>query len=236
MKTGVRKLIPLVVTVTCVLLSGCFTREDAFYEDSQVVQAPLQGAYRNIMELTGHSDGGASWFIAPSMDYPGKYEFTIQESDVTVVLLGTFFSVGTNLFLDLYPLRDSGVYRVGGTATVTEAIRGAMFKPLHVAWKVQLTGDGLDYWFPYGNGVMAALRQAPELKAEPAQPPARVFLPGSPKEAQKYLMKFKDDASVFNYKGRLVKHSEAQPNGAANRSQPIRSETNRPPAAAGSGR
>ncbi|MCX6924546.1 MAG: hypothetical protein NT154_15230, partial [Verrucomicrobia bacterium] len=116
----------------------------------------------------------ALWFIAPSVAHPGKYEFTIRESDVTVVLLGTFFRVGTNLFLDLHPLRDSGVYRVGGTPTVTEAIRGAMFKPLHVAWKTELTGDGLSYSFPYGNGVMAALRQAPELKAEPAESQQRI--------------------------------------------------------------
>jgi hypothetical protein len=235
MRMRVQKLIPLVVTVSCVILSGCFTREDAFYEDSQVVQAPVQGAYQNIMDATGHTDGGASWFITPSVDHAGKYEFTIRESDVTVVLLGTFFRVGTNLFLDLYPLRDSGVYRVAGAATVTEAIRGAMFKPLHVVWKTELTGDSLSYSFPHGNGVVAALRQAPELKAEPAESAARIILSGSPKDAQKYLMRFKDDASVFNYKGRLVKRRDAH-DGAANGSQPIRAGTNRTSASPGSGR
>ena len=84
---------------------------------------------------------------------------------------------------------------------------------------------------------MAALRQAPELKTDPVESAARILLPGPPKEAQKYLLKFKDDASVFNYKGRLVrKKTAAQPERAVNGSQPIRSETNRTSSGAGSRR
>ena len=119
----------------------------------------------------------------------------------------------------------------------TEALRGVMYKPLHVVWKVELSDDAVSYWFPYGNGVMAALRQAPELKTERTDRAERILLPGGPKEAQKYLLKFKDDASVFNYKGRLVrKKTDVQPDRAANGSQPVRSETNRTSSAAGSRR
>ena len=135
-----RKSIPFLVILACVVLSGCFTRDEPFYEESQIVQSPqLQEApYKNIAE---GRDDGSKWFVTLSLDSPGKYEFIIQESDVTVKLLGTLFRVNTNLFLDLYPLTDSGVYHVGGAVSVTEMLRSAMYKPLHVIWKVELSDD-----------------------------------------------------------------------------------------------
>jgi hypothetical protein len=230
-----RKLPLLVLNAgVCIVFGGCFTREEPFYEESQIVQdSRLPGAYENVMMGPPEQKDEASWSITPSNDEGGKYEVLVREHDVRVELLATLFRVGTNLFLDLYPLTDSGVSIPGDVPTVSQVLRGAMYEPLHVVWKVELSGDAISYSFPFRRGEMAALEKAPELKRTAKG--GRVFIPGSAKDAQNYLLKFKDDPAVFDYKGRLVKKKgDTQRSGPANRSQPVASDTNRTSAAAGS--
>jgi len=217
-------------------MNGCFTREAPFYEESQIEQIPnLGGQYRTLGEAGAEHDDGTSWSIFSSTDFPGKYEVVVRESEATVRLLAVVFRVETNLFVDLYPLRDSGVHHEPSVASVTEIIRAAMWKPMHVVWKIEISDGAVNYAYPLGNGVMAALQKDPELKGEPAESPMRILVPGTEKEAQKHLLRFKDDNSVFSFRGRLVK-KEAQPNGAANRGQPTGPEKSVTPHPAGPGR
>jgi hypothetical protein len=83
-----------------------------------------------------------------------------------------------------------------------------MFERRHVVWKVEFTDAGMTYWFPYGNGAAAAWRQAPELQPPPGEDRQITRLPPSTKEAQKYLQRFVGDASVFNYKGQLLRRKK----------------------------
>ena len=201
-----RRVILLLTLVATALLSGCFTCEAPFYEDSQIVQdARIEGTHDSSRE--GKKDESV-WTIKRSMDFEGKYDVSVRDGAVSVELVGTLFRLDKQLFLDLYPLHDSGVRREAGVPTVSEAIRSTMYERRHVVWKVEITDAGLTYWFPYGNGAAAAWRQAPELKPASVEERQTIRLPPSTKEAQKYLRRFMGDASVFNYKGELLRRKK----------------------------
>jgi hypothetical protein len=204
-----RNLVLSLLTLACVFLSGCFTCVAPFYEDGQIFQdSRIEGLYNNL-GVGGHPDD-TEWSIKPSVEFKGKYDVEVREGRASAILLGTLFRVDKLVFFDLYPVKDSNEdSSQGGPTSVTATIRSIMYEPRHVAWKVEVTDTGLNYWFPAGNGVVAALKLAPELKGKPLRgmPEEQpiIILPASTKEAQKYLLRFAPDATVFNYKGQLVK-------------------------------
>ena len=194
-------LVPLIAGT--LVLAGCFTCESPFYEDAQITQDPrMEGFYEN--EVQGQKDE-CSWRITRNLDYPGKYELVIKDHSATVELLATLFRVETNLFLDLYPLTDSGVYTPGDVPTVSQFVRRALYEPHHAVCKVKVSDEGLKYWVPAGRGISAALQKAPELKPNVSRSGDCIKLPPSTKQAQTYLRRFADDASVFTAEGMLKK-------------------------------
>ena len=201
-----RPVLSLLSLLAVALLSGCFSCEAPFYEVTEIVQdARIEGTHDSSKD--GSKDESV-WTIKQSKDHKGKYDVSVKDGDVSVGLLGTLFRLDKQLFLDLYPLRDSGVRRNAETPTVSQVIRSAMYEPRHVVWKVELTDAGLTYWIPVGHGVAAVLRQAPELRPERVEERKErlaIPLPPSTKEAQKYLRRFMGDPSVFNYKSELLR-------------------------------
>ena len=151
---------------------------------------------------------GTSWDIWPDLDNEGKYHIRVGDGPATIELLGTLFKLDGQMFMDLFPMSDSGVYHVGGAVTVSETIHGIMFRPVHAVWTVELSTNGIAYSFPTGNGNMAALREAPELKAMYDTNRQVFLMPNSPKVSQKYLTRFATNTSVFNYKGELKRKSQ----------------------------
>jgi len=200
-----RRILLLLSFFAAALVTGCFTCEAPFYEDNQIVQDErIKGTYENAKD--GKKDGSV-WTFKLGIDFEGKYDVLVEDGAVSVELVGTLFRLEKQLFLDLYPLHDSGVRHVaGGAPTVSEVIRSTMYERRHVVWKVDVSDTGLTYWFPFGNGAAAAWQQAPELKPKNVEGPT--LLPPSTKEAQKYLRRFVGDAAVFNFKGELTKRKK----------------------------
>jgi hypothetical protein len=113
-------------------------------------------------------------------------------------LLGTLFRVGDMLFLDLCPTRDSAM------SSVSMTNHAILFPGRHFVWKVGLSTNGVAYSFPaVGDGVMAALKEAPELKDKLDRKLQALVFPDAPRDAQKYLLKFATNSEVFNYKGEM---------------------------------
>jgi hypothetical protein len=192
--------------VALLLVNGCFTSEGPFYEDKQIVQDKrLEGSFENS---SMDKKDGTSWDIWPDLDNEGKYHIRVTDGPATIELLGTLFKLDGRMFMDLFPMSDSGVHRVGGTATVSEAIHGILFRPVHAVWKVELSTNGIAYSFPTGNGNMAALREAPELRAMYDTNRQVFLMPNSPTALQKFLARFATNTSVFNYKGELKRKSQ----------------------------
>jgi hypothetical protein len=204
-----RKIILGLLTLACIFVNGCFTCVAPFYEDGQIIQdSRIEGLHSNVGMASGPDD--TEWLIKPSVEFKGKYDVEVREGRSSALLLGTLFRVDKFVFFDLYPIKDSPEdASQSGPPSVTELIRSIMYEPRHVAWKVEITDTSLNYWFPAGNGIVAALKQAPELKGKPVrgtlEEQPTITLPASTKEAQKYLLRFAADPNVFNYKGQLIK-------------------------------
>ena len=195
------------VLVASALLSGCLISEAPFYEEKQIVQdSRIEGVFTNTGSQTGQPRAdGSVWYIEKKADAPGKYRVTLTDGDATVELVATLFRLEGTLFLDLFPIRDSGMNHVPGGVTATEFLHGVMFQPRHVVWKVEFSTNGVAYSFPAGNGAAAAAKKAPELQSKMNPDAAIILLPNSPKESQKYLIQFAKDSSVFNYRGELMR-------------------------------
>lgn len=206
LKQVLRVFVVFALGLAVMVVSGCFTSEGPFYEEKQITQDKrLEGSFENS---SMDKKDGTSWDIWPDLDNEGKYHIRITDGPATIELLGTLFKLDGRLFMDLFPMSDSGIHHVAGAVTVSEAIHGIMFRPVHAVWKVELSTNGIAYSFPTGNGNMAALREAPELKAMYDTNRQVFLMPHSPKVSQKFLARFATNTSVFNYKGELKRKSQ----------------------------
>ena len=124
------------------LLAGCLQSPNPFYTDADVFQDDrFLGDYRDAESKRGY-------LIQRDMDNRGRYmvrhldgpkEHAFYESR----FVGTLFRVGNKTFLDLYPVRDSGVYHVPGSPpTECEILRGLAYQPLHFIVRVTITDQG----------------------------------------------------------------------------------------------
>jgi hypothetical protein len=138
----------------------------------------------------------------------GKYDVHVRDKEVSIKLVGTLFKVEETMFLDLYPVTDSGVRFAPESASISEVMRLAFYSPRHVVWKVELSDTGIKYSLPaFKKGAFSAAEQSPELRSR-VTADGILVLPGPAKESQKYLGQFANDASVFNYKGELRKKAK----------------------------
>ena len=211
------------VVICCVLiiaslgLTGCFTSEQPFYEEGQIIQdARIEGRHENYIHSPPSKTGegskeGSVWTIRSSEGEGkrGKYDVHVRDKEVSIKLIGTLFKVEEMVFLDLYPVTDSGVRFAPESASISEVMRLAFYSARHVVWKVELSDTGIRYSLPaFKNGGFSAGMKASELRPHVTEH-GIIVLPGPAKESQKHLLRFANDESVFNFKGELKKKEEA---------------------------
>ena len=196
------------ILLPVVILTSCFTSKSPLYEANQVVQDDrLSGIYTNLYD--GKSGDRSTWTIKRSGDQGWRYDILIKDGVASIELAATLFRLDTNLWLDLYPLRDSGARHQADVPTASEIIHLAFFEAYHIAWKVEILDDQIAYYCPAsGGGAEKVLKEAPELKSRRYDNWTFIVLPDSPKEAQKYLRRFADDPEVFMFKGKLMRKKE----------------------------
>jgi len=195
------------------VLSGCFTSEDAIYEDAQVVSEPrIEGHYLN------HNQDGkpmqSRWWIRPNDNPqfgPRRYEVRVTDGEASMMLIGALFRLKSGLYFDLYPWQDSGAWNKPGEVTESQLLHGAVFRPQHVIWKVDISDSEIAYRTPAGNGVFAAAKRSSKVIVTPTRDNSfsAIVLPRSKTESQQYLEEIGDDPAIYNYKGKLVKQPKA---------------------------
>ena len=192
-----------------VLTGGCFTSEDAIFDDEQVVADPrIEGHY-----LNHNQDGKAllsTWWIRPNENAqfgPRRYEVRVNDGPASMMLIGALFRLKSGLYFDLYPWENSGAWNKSGEVTESQVLHTAVFRPRHVIWKVEIRDSEIGYRAPAGNGIFAALRRSTKVTVTPQRPDSFsvIVLPRSKKEAQEYLEEIGDDSAIYNFKGKLVK-------------------------------
>jgi len=200
--------LPLILPV---LLTGCFTSVDPVFDDNQIVNDPrIEGHFTNQAQ-----DGNAlksTWWVRPSVDFQKHYEVWVTDGPATIELIGTLFRLDKSLYLDLYPMHDSGQWhKPSEPQTESEMLHSVVFDPRHLIWKVEISDSSISYAVPTRNGVGQAVGLLPELRTSvrAAGELAIILLPKSKKDAQECLRKFGDNPKIFDWKGKLIKKPEA---------------------------
>jgi hypothetical protein len=191
-----------------VLLVGCFTSTNPVYEENQIIQDKrVEGEFDN---LTSGKKDGSVWTITASSEHKGQYHIAVKDGDVRVELLGTMFRLEKTVFLDLFPIKDSGVNQGADMPTASQIIRAATYERRHVILKLELSDSEMTYLLPFGNGLAAALKKASGLQRRTEGDEAEMLvLPESKKKAQNILRQLADDSSVFNCKGQLIRKNKS---------------------------
>jgi hypothetical protein len=192
MKTKTRRYL-IIILPLALILTGCLTSELPFYQDGDIVTDDrLLGSYQADNDQT-------SWHIAKSTEKTNGYVVTLI-SDVRQCPMrfsGVLFQVGTNRFLDLFPLLDACDHVLGGPPSPIEVLQAIMIQPLHLAIKIDLGTNSLRF---------AALREERQLELARAKAPGIWNAKGSrlvagmlpnTKAQRQFLETFGNDTNIF---------------------------------------
>jgi hypothetical protein len=187
-----------------IAFNSCIVSNGPFYENDQIVQDDrIDGTYEN--QTSWGAKDGSVWIFQRSSEEKSKYRILVEDKGSKVELLGTFFQIDNDLYLDLFPIRDSGMRNMsGGAPTASELLHITLFDPRHAILRVDLSDKELSYSFPM-ESIRKAM-QLPELKVKRIGDFGVLVLPESAIESQKYLRKFGKDKSFFDYKSKMIKN------------------------------
>lgn len=191
------------LALACLFLNGCLFSEGPTYEPGQIIQDKrIEGSF----DGGTNSSDASKWFVLPSKENKKQYTIVFTDGDARHELTGTLFKLGDMIFMDLFPVKETDVRHVpGGSITSSEILHSLMALKKHFVIRIEFTENGVNFSFPDLNGVVIGSRKAPELKIQPMGEIAGLIVPSPAKEAQKYLLRFGKDVSVFSGKGHLVK-------------------------------
>jgi hypothetical protein len=190
------------------LLTGCLTSVDPVFDDDQIVNDPhIEGHFSNQ-----DKDGQplkSKWHIQQMIDSPTHYHVWVEDGPASLELVATLFRLDKALYLDLYPIGDSGQWhKPSEPQTESEMLHSVVFDARHLIWKVEISDASISYAVPTRNGVGQAVGLVPELRTSvrAVGELAIILLPKSKKEAQECLKKFGENPKIFDWNGKLMKN------------------------------
>jgi hypothetical protein len=190
----------LIVFSLGVLVSGCLTSEEPFYQEGDVVvDDRLVGIYRDVPNQPSQT-GQSFWSIEKSIDHQGHYRVAFfsrnETSSCSMKFHGVLFQIGTNRFLDLLPTPEPCDYVPGSTPSLIEILQEITLQPLHLVVKVCPNTNSLQYAMIDEKGRQAALAKSPgiwDLKRSQGFPR---LLPDTRKQRE-FLARFGSDTNIF---------------------------------------
>jgi predicted RNA-binding Zn-ribbon protein involved in translation (DUF1610 family) len=119
-------------------LNGCLTAFQPFYLSDQIIEDHrLLGIYRD-------KNAGHVWEIKRDDERRKSYMATLSQGNVWQTYQLTLFKFKERIYLDIFPYSDSSQVRdAGGPPTMSEIMRFATFKPLHLLTEIELADDQL---------------------------------------------------------------------------------------------
>ncbi|HWN97135.1 MAG TPA: hypothetical protein VNT99_19045, partial [Methylomirabilota bacterium] len=147
-----------------VCVGGCFHAEDKFYADNDVViDKRFEGEF-----LTSTNSDSASILIEKGTN--NHYVATYQEgTNWWMKLDAVFFRAGTNLFVDISRISDSGGppdIRGPRPPNTFELLQLATGGNTHSAFRIQLFDDAIETQIAWGNMAFLAVQQEPTIKGK----------------------------------------------------------------------
>jgi hypothetical protein len=177
----------------CLLLSGCLTSENAFYEDADVVSDDrIVGVFRA-------KDSPPLWIVKDNDPYHEKQYIVIASGDrggdCEIKFTAKLFQVGTNRFLDALPLLEACDHIGGNPPSAIEILQSLTLQPMHMVVKINVATNGIQFGIVDQQGLNAALKAAPEyFIRKPERLPRMV---SDTKRLHEFLLRFGGDTNIF---------------------------------------
>jgi len=183
-------LLPLVV-----LFSGCLTSEDPFYEEADVVVDD---------RLIGTYDEGTNspslWMVEKSLDYKGWYFVNFlsdeRQPQCSIRFRGVLFQVGTNRFLDLYPLLKACDYIPANPPSPIELLQGITLQPLHLVVRINPSTNSIQIGVARDEGIRIAMEKSPGLWNTKSTREVARMIPDTSKQRE-FLARHGGDTNIF---------------------------------------
>lgn len=131
--------------------------------------------------------GGKSTSFEGSMyeSYDESYRITVMDEGKKTVYIGHMAKIGTDHFLDIYPLAE---YSDGGF--------GSNMMPVHTFLKLNFKDDQLDLT-PFDLEKLNRLFESNLIRLRHENVDGTVLITAQPEEIQKFIDRYSDDESVF---------------------------------------
>lgn len=131
--------------------------------------------------------GGKATSFEGSMyeSYDESYRITVMDEGKKTVYIGHVAKIGTDHFLDIYPLAE---YSDGGF--------GSNMMPVHTFLKLNFKDDQLDLT-PFDLEKLNRLFESNLIRLRHENVDGTVLITAQPKEIQKFIDRYSDDESVF---------------------------------------
>jgi hypothetical protein len=187
----------LLAVSTLLVLSGCLTSPEQFYqEDDIVVDDRIVGTYN---DETDHSQPPTRYSITKDPDYyhKGSYYITVADKPSCSIKFGAvLFQIGTNRFLDMVPIVEACDRIAANPPALIELLQSVTLQPMHLAVGLEVATNGMKFSFGDEPSLLKAAKKFPEYfqQRKPGQFPRLV---GDTAREREYLLRFGNDTNIF---------------------------------------
>lgn len=187
----------LLVIPAILVLCGCLTSEQPFYQESDIkVDDRIVGAYGDVND---HSQPATRFYVSKvsDLDHQGQYYVTISSRPGCEMKFGAvLFQIGTNRFLDMLPVLEACDHLAASPPSLIELLQSATLQPLHMAVRVDTSTNGVRLAFVDHPRLLEVARKFPQY-FQPFKPGELPRVVSDTAREREFLLRFGGDTNIF---------------------------------------
>jgi hypothetical protein len=193
-----RILLCALIVLSAIIFSGCFMADNKFYRDSDIItDSHIGGKFMPADAVTNKDDANCSLIIESETN--NHYIATYHEAKQWIKFDTVFFRLGTNTFVDIHRLADTGESHNSGNETPSgyELLRITALCE-HCAFRTVIKDDQIEFQLIMGgNDLVKLIREAPEMKVARIEEAETTKFTGSTEELRNFLIKHVSDGTAL---------------------------------------
>jgi hypothetical protein len=189
-----RILLCALIVLSAIIFSGCFMADNKFYRDSDIItDSNFVGKFRRADSITNIQSSTPSLTIEAGANK--HYIATFREETNWIKLDTVLFRLGTNTFVDIHRLDDSGESHDPKEYQAFALFRGLLLDCPHCAIRVVVKDNQMELHSPEEN-LIFFLTANSEIKTTPMSKfPKLLKFTGSTEELRNFLIKHGSDGN-----------------------------------------
>jgi len=183
------------IFLSAIIFSGCFMADNKFYRDSDIItDSNFAGTFIPATAITNKAEANCSLIIESETN--SHYIATYHEAEHWIKFDTVFFRLGTNTFVDIHHLADTGEdHDNPGPRPPSgyELLRMASLSE-HCAFRVVSKDSQIEFQFIMGgNDLVRKIKEAPDMKVARIEETGLTKFTGLTEELRNFLIKHVSD-------------------------------------------